>query len=368
MMSRTAIHPSDIEKDENLALPYARLNNGKFLPIPLDWSAGGHVPVMAAMGIRSSVNDMLKFAAAVLEAERIEEAEFGSEELVKNKNPLREIVTTRLPAWIRPIPDNCTTESAYCLGWCRMKTPSSMLGWTSLNAMTRYDNEHTNQEYILGISSKPILVVQHCGVMNGSTATFYTFPETGSAIIVFANNLNHGDAADFTAHILFQALFDLQPHVDLLPLARAECKKREQWYPDILADWTEHRDTTTPEKPLSEYTGVYEGLATRLDISINPDTNRLAVVFNHHAESLCHLEYYNKDAYSFLPKEETMWKDGMVDWDYYKTGIFKFQRTGRAEITGLLWQWDEQDAPTLFTRVTMTKQPCKEQELAQSMI
>jgi hypothetical protein len=41
---------------------------------------------------------------------------------------------------------------------------------------------------------------------------------------------------------------------------------------------------------------------------------------------------------------------GMLDWDYYKVGIFEFVRK-EGQVVGLWWQWDELDYPGLWVRV-----------------
>ena len=40
----------------------------------------------------------------------------------------------------------------------------------------------------------------------------------------------------------------------------------------------------------------------------------------------------------------------MIDWDYYKVGIFDFVRDDSDRVMGFRWQWDMDEEPTLFTK------------------
>lgn len=370
-MSRTAVTTSDFIHDDNVAPPTARLEDGQVVLLNSEeFTSGEHTPTLAAMGIRSSVTDMLKWATAVLAAEKAEskakEHEIGglpypsdipngdSSTQYPSRNPLKNISITRRSQWTRPVPDKYQNESAYCLGWCRMRMPTSMLGWTGWNYMTRYDDEKTNQNYILGTSSPPKLVIQHNGLNNGSSCAFYTFPETQSAIIAFSNGIQDGDAADFTAHTIIQALFDLQPHVDLLPLVKTEAAKRHnQFYQDILSDWKKHRNTDQPEAPLTEYEGKYEALATILNIARihTSDGKRLSITWGRVVNTRRRLDFYNKDTYSFLPLTQDEWlAESMFDWDYYTTGLLEFHRDKEGKVNELSWKYDEWEHPAIFKR------------------
>jgi hypothetical protein len=44
----------------------------------------------------------------------------------------------------------------------------------------------------------------------------------------------------------------------------------------------------------------------------------------------------------------------MIDWDYYKVGIFDFVRDELGKVTGFRWQWGESEEPTLFNKRGVT--------------
>lgn len=83
-MTNTAVRLSDFALDGNLAIPYSTLEDRTALRVPSEsLTFGNHVPIVAAMGMRSSVNYMLNRARALLEVEKTEQAEGSMEELVK---------------------------------------------------------------------------------------------------------------------------------------------------------------------------------------------------------------------------------------------------------------------------------------------
>lgn len=365
-MTRTAVTMDDFIQDDNVAPPTARMDRGELVKLRSEeFTSGDHSPTLASMGMRSSVNDMLRWAAAVLVAEKEEarkdkdpspskqnSAEYQTQH--QSKNPLKNVAITRRSQWTRPVPDKYKNEAAYCLGWCRIVMPSSMLGWTGWNYMTRDDEEKTNTKYILGTSSPPKLVLQHNGIANGSSCAFYTFPETQSAVIAFSNGIQDGDAADFCAHIMIQALFDLQPRVDLLSLAEIEADLRHnRFYEKIKSDWDKHRDVTGPEAPIADYEGDYHALATTLTIASIGTTkgDRLSLTWNGVLDTRRQLDYYSKDVYSFLPMTKDEWlAESMFDWDYYRTGLLEFHRDEYGKVNELLWKYDEYEDPAIMKR------------------
>lgn len=74
-MTRTAVSRADIANDGNVAVPCATLDDGGFVPKKFEsWTCEDNSPLLAATGIRSSINDMLTWCRAVLSAERMEKS------------------------------------------------------------------------------------------------------------------------------------------------------------------------------------------------------------------------------------------------------------------------------------------------------
>jgi hypothetical protein len=355
-MNQTFVDDSALGEDTNLAHPYQLMSNGLWQRTATANTPEMYPAAVACMGMRTSVNDLLRFAVAVMHR-RDEEVDGKSRQMLlpgSSSNPLREISGLWDHwYWIRPYDDGFAHETAYYLGWYRTTMPSSALVLTSYNFHARAAGDKAYVERIIGTESEPRIVYGHNGVFNGSVATFYVLPKSHSAVVVLANASDAGDASASVAEMLLQALFDLKPHVDLLPWvtdSRDRCLKAHD---DMIAAWKRDRDVTKYSGSPNEFIGTYVGLAVSR-INITPSETAaagLAVHYHDHTSAACDLEPYNIDALSFLPlKHDELLAKGMLDWDYYKVGIFEFVRK-HGEVVGLWWQWDEYDYPGLWVRV-----------------
>ncbi|KAF7591434.1 hypothetical protein BBP40_001536 [Aspergillus hancockii] len=359
-MHSTAISSKDFKDNEHsVAHPYVCPSAGEYSKLPSEsWPCDDHTPLLAAMGMRSSVNDMLIWSKAVLQAEK-QESDQGNDHGIAERNPLRQMKKIRQAYWTRPVDDTFQNETAYCLGWLRVEMPSSMIGSLSCNTDTRKNGEHLR--YILGTQSDPMVTICHNGVTHGSTAALYTFPETQSAVVVLSNGLHSGDASDFTAQCLIQALFNLQPYVDLLPLIRLEANIPRQWYESEFAGpWRQNRRATDKEWSRTLYLGDYYGFDDTFILSIvsNPDDKpletetSLAVVFNQRATSICDLQFYKMHTYSFFPPTH---EDHLLTmyplWCDYRMTLLEFcVNESGLEVTSIRWRWDEDEEPATFIK------------------
>jgi CubicO group peptidase (beta-lactamase class C family) len=351
-MRGTQVSQAEMDINRNVAFPYAKMSNGDYVRLHSEYPSKDHGPTLATIGLRSCVRDLLTWSAAVMQAKDRGASHESASTSEPRNNPLKHMDPIWNKYWTRPVEDGFENNTAYCMGWYRTTMPTGALGLYSYGHRTRWDRESTYLKFIIGRESKSRLVYGHNGVNNGSTASLYTFPETHSAVVVLSNGCDVGDASDTTSQILIQALFGLKPHIDLLPRLEKEVELCLRAYDDIVADWNKHRDTSAVERSSDDYIGEYIGHGT-LVVSIlgnEPETG-LYVLFEGSEASRCALEYYNKDSYSFFPTSRDVWlARSMLDWDYYKVGIFDFVRDNSDRVTGFRWQWDMDEEPTLFTK------------------
>jgi hypothetical protein len=367
-MTQSLVSQDEVSRNDNVAYPYVRLRNDDWVRLKPDWPDENHGPSLAVVCARSSVTDMLTFCNAVLENHAAETT--GGAELVtvageniqttstprmelstSPKNPVKEMGTIWYRWWTRPVEDDYDNKTAYCLGWYRTTMPTGALGLLSYSFLTRLDQAKTYLNFILGRDSKPRLVYGNNGVNNGGLSTMYVFPETKSAVVVLCNGADFGDAADVVSQLLVQALFDLKPYVDLLPRLKIDIDLRKEHFKGMVTDWKQNKDTSQPERSKSDYRGQYLGMGTSR-ISIEKSDELLTVVFAGKEVTRFTLEYYNTDAYSFFPLERDTWlRRGMIDWDDYRVGLFFFVRNEKDVVTGLKWQWDANEEPTLYAKL-----------------
>lgn len=354
-LSQTLVHEADVDANNNIAHPYVQLADGKWSRIKTCMPSEKHAPTLASAGIRCSVNDLLVFLAAVMSQHDIKKRVDPPQPLLPQtvQNPLRQIIPMWNWWWSRPMEDGYPNDTVYGLGWYRTTMPSGAVGLTSYNFHRYADDSKSWVKQIIGQESTPRTLYGHNGIANGSVASAYAFPASHTAVVVLSNAADAGDAAETTAQVLLQALFELKPHINLISSISEERDRCLKVHENMINDWRRDRDVSKYTSSADDFLGSYIGLNTSR-ISIVPSGTapaKLSVMFNDNCGSKCDLEPYNTDALSFLPLEhDKLLARGMIDWDYYKVGILEFVRDDGL-VVGLWWQWDQYDYPGLWVRV-----------------
>ncbi|KAJ4386490.1 hypothetical protein N0V93_009387 [Gnomoniopsis smithogilvyi] len=356
-MDHTAVSNEQVESSNNVAKSYAKLSDDSLHELKYEWTSKENSPILGMIGIRSSVNDMLKYCAAVMEASEGDTKKPMDILSTVTENPLKQMNWILRDGywWTRPHDDQFNNTSRFHAAWMEVEMPSCMTSWGSWNktlgdlAETEEDKSVRNAN-ILGQNSGKRLLHKSVGCGICGVASVNIFPETQSAVVALSSGINCGDAADFAASVYIQELFNLEPKIDILALAEREVAKRLEDWDTIMRDLDEHRDTSQPEHDPSEYVGEYHGFGITVSIERDIATGKMMVCLNKVEATRQELEYYNVDWYSFWPKTRDEWlKGGWLDWDYYLVGIFKFVRK-EGVVTGFTWVWEEGAEPYPFTR------------------
>ncbi|CAJ2511815.1 Uu.00g074400.m01.CDS01 [Anthostomella pinea] len=336
-MRHTVVNRSKLESNLNVAHGYAQLQDGSYTRVATeDYTDENHAPILGAAGIRSSVNDMLEWTSTLLRAYHA---------------PTEDSVVREIPTLWKSQRD-IDGKVSYALGYYCGYLPVATIGGNGINCRTEERDPSFFDAHTIGRDSPRRFFIGHNGVWSGYASAVFMFPETKSAVMALANGLNLSDAADWSAKILTQALFDMKPHVDLLPLVKREAGAWYRVFCEMLIEWLEHRSVPDREADLHEYIGKYEGFGTRITIFLQEETGRLAVMFNSCRKWTCDRELYNKDVYSFLPlTRDQMLTKGMVDWDDYNVGLLHFQRGPTEEVHRLCWMYDATEPYANFEKV-----------------
>lgn len=376
-MTRSVVTRSDL--DGNIAYPHVQLDDQTFTKLPHQLlGCEENNPMLAVMGMGASLNDMLKWTTAILSAERHEQqstedeasSDEGSPASVSNgssfssperpiPNQLKYVSKVRKAYYTRPTTDQFQNDAAYCMGWFRLTMPSSMLGELSFNTMTKPDS----QPHMLGQESPQRLAIGHNGGVAGSLSAIWTFPETDSAVVALANGRSVGDAADFAAQILIQALFDLQPKVDIVSWARKERDLTHNWFEEkYLQPWRSKTlsNHDKPSRDISAYVGQYQGFNGTYTFKIVPQPltkqsetgSQLAMAFSHSdPDAIRALYFIDTDEYTFFPGSWNHWLvDSMPSLAYESSVLrFKWDET-HSRIEGLWWICID-EKPSWFSRV-----------------
>ncbi|KAK6820424.1 hypothetical protein RU639_007600 [Aspergillus parasiticus] len=199
-MTRTFSHNDEYSNDRNKAREYSILNDAQ--PLFMDSPGLEEGSSQGASGyLRSTVQDMLVWANAVMEAE-------DESPTPQHSNPLRQIRMTRCAHRPIVLGEN-GYENSYGLGCFRHMLPSKYLSCIGPNFSLLPEPPVINQD------GPPRLAIAHWGQFGGCLSAFYTFPETRRAVIVMSNcNGANGDPTDLIAQALCQELFNLCPRVN----------------------------------------------------------------------------------------------------------------------------------------------------------
>ncbi|KAL7791170.1 penicillin-binding protein [Trichoderma afarasin] len=208
----------------------------------------------AAGGLYSNVDDMLKWAKAVLLAETS-----------PSNGPLRNI-----PVIISnqvPLQEPSHDSHFYGLGWIRTQLPS-VVGLQGDNP----ELLPLKDLPILGAGGSPMMMYYHQGSAMGYYSALFLFPETESAIVVLTNSIPLNDAADWIAQAYTSALFNFPKPANYVALAKASRRSKVTALNSIKSNFDEMRRKhpgNRPQLPLQSYWGIYDNDAGNFFIEIS---------------------------------------------------------------------------------------------------
>ncbi|KAJ6016556.1 hypothetical protein N7540_011147 [Penicillium herquei] len=364
-MTRSFTRGDEYNADKNYARGYSVLDNGS--PLLNDALGLEDGELQGASGyVRSTVQDMLKWASAVMEAEE-NEAKCGdklSTKLDASANPLRQMRMIRCAH--RPIVlGEEGFENSYGLGWFRHMLPSQYLASIGPNFSL------LPQPPVINGNGPPQLAIAHWGDFGGCLSAFYTFPATRSAIIVMSNcNGAQGDPTDLIAQALCQSLFAMQPRINFEDYALQAAGNARVAWEGLVEDWVRNRVQNTRCGPLGDYTGTY--INTDFDITIevsmippknvkdkvNPEL--LTFKINSLSRQTARLRHYHYDTWTFIPNSrDDATQKGMNGFLKLPRLLMVFLRDEMGRVTQLEWDLQggscEGPAPNLDAKVAPVK-------------
>lgn len=343
---RTYVRTADYPPDGNVAKGYSVLDDGSFLAVGDPEIQDGSAHAGAGL-VRSTVNDMLRWAKAVMQAEKQQELVTSSQDMPVKKPPLPGVAFTRSEQrCIISDPTEAEGENSYGLGWFRHTIPSQWLGSISPNFMLLPDPP------VIGQHSPERLAISHYGAMGGFLSALYTFPETCSAVVVLANSSpSRGDPTDLIAQSLCQELFDMKPRVPLELFALRAAETSRLIWPALVHSWVLAREKTDMVPVLTDYIGTYRnsGLQLRIDVFESQrsskclgrqqhDPEPLSFTVNSHARQTAKLKHYQLDVWTFLPNSrDDASRKGMELYMALPLVLLSFVRDKTGQVRWLDW-------------------------------
>jgi CubicO group peptidase (beta-lactamase class C family) len=307
----TASH--DFTTWENFAKPYAALDDGSMHRLPPPPIRDGTIMV-AAQGIQSSVNDLLRFSSALLEARKGE------------SSPLKGVNKQFAGHIFRGTP---LLDKSYGLGLMRSMLPGTIGGGC-------------NSQFVklpkITPSGNTRLLVFHGGSQAGYTSFLTMLPEADLSIVVLANSAGLGDPAAWINEVLVEALVDSPNHTDFIKYATEAAKKHIASYPAMERKLEETRTVGTHHNPLQEYVGRYINPAHSFVVEIRKkDEDSLQVAFQDLDSQLWSLRHYEYDTFLWLsPRDEQAKR---ARFTYASASVYKiiFNKDMYGTVDGLFW-------------------------------
>lgn len=299
-LSNTTTRPI-LEDDTDFAEAYIALQDTTFHHLPKSFPFKKSV-FESAGGMFSTVNDLLRYAQAILEAERDPVSS-----PIKNVQILR---SNQVPL------DNPSRDCRfYGMGWVGTQLPG-VVGLQGDNAdLFDWDELPT-----LGRGSHPMMTYYHQGAGIGYYSALFTFPETQSAVVVLTNSIPLNDAADWIAQVLVSALFGFTDNVDYIHFAQ---ESRRRKLANVAAVYSRFEDIRRHYpgglRPLKVYIGRYCNDLQNFFIDVrkhpeNPDCLELA--FQGKGTQVYELRHLQNDVFEWaLSYDESARRARFTIWD-----------------------------------------------------
>lgn len=320
---------------QNIAVPYVVLENGE--PERTDFSHYDQESCLQpALGIMSSINDMLKWAGALLEA-------LGDEKSPDTSKLGAFEADTIFRSTFTFKGMNGQTEN-YCLGWVRSNiNEATMLGASSLTGIRNFDIQSPIADTpgtARWKQNQPTYSYNHIGTVLGYDSAIQLFPETQSAIVVLANGIGRATASNLASQVLAPWIFGRPIPDHVMRFAEYEATLEIEHFDRLRRDWSAKRDHD-PAKSASSHIGIYINEDSEIQITIATDANDNATVsFHKDGTHAMKLEHYSEDSFTFFPesRDEYM-RRGMSHFNHWRHFLLTFyidEETG--ETGGLWWQ------------------------------
>ncbi|GIC93069.1 serine hydrolase domain-containing protein [Aspergillus udagawae] len=276
----------------NIAKPYAALDDGSLYPLPQP-PVHGDTIIVPAMGISSSVNDLLKYSVGLLRAHRVESTAGNIDDIILHN------ATTHLAEHI------FTAETL----------PSTVMGmgWNSLY-----------------VEKMPVLTPRgHCGQLichGGSIPGYHSalalLPQIDAAIVVCTNSTGLGDSSGWISMALIEALVDTPSANDFIRYATEAANGHFSSVPALMKKLEEARTSSVP-RDLSQYIGRY--IDTERDWVIDvraKEPGQLEVFFQGLESQAWPLNHYEREMFLWITPRDTQAKRARMT-TYSQGDIFK---------------------------------------------
>ncbi|KAE8373753.1 beta-lactamase/transpeptidase-like protein [Aspergillus bertholletiae] len=305
-LDRTTTTDPTASLGPNVAKPYAALDDGSLHPLPQPPVHGGAIMV-PAMGVSSSLNDLLKYSIGLLRAHRVESTGDNIDDIVLHN------ATTHLAGHI--FTARTVTEKSYACGYYRNQLPSAVMGmgWNSL---------YVKKMPVLSPRGHCGPLICHGGSLPGYHSALALLPQMDAAVVVCTNSIGLGDASGWISMALVEALIDTPQPNDFIRYATEAANGHVDSVPALMKKLEDARTPCDP-RDLSQYIGRYTDAERDWVIDIRAkEPGQLEVLFQGLESQAWPLTHYESDTFLWLTPRDTQAKRGRMT-TYPQGDIFK---------------------------------------------
>lgn len=271
----------------------------------------------ATVGIKSSVNDLIKYYIALLNAAKEEVSSSGRHEQSSPLKQARELFRPHTPME-RLLPSFGKTE--YTLGWAQVILPSA-LGALSGNAELVAKMPRIGE----GLTNAPLVLYQS-GSLGGYQSSAILIPDTNSAIVVLSNTLANQHAADWIAQAVLEALLDVPHPTNFVALAREAAAENAMLFSYMRQVMVAERVFGTTCRSLDTYVGIYDNAVKTFRLEVSSGEAGLRISFNS-SRDWYKLKHYHYDTFSFEMNYLDFLKKEMRPVTYWRYFLLEFRES-----------------------------------------
>lgn len=328
-MNRTSVRHT-FGNDGNLALPYAVLQDKSLYQLPEPRSQDGQI-MGSAMGIQSTVNDLLSFSQALLNS-------FNSQLQIPQPNTsnslLKDVVKQFAGHTTRGSPS--ALQKAYGLGIHRHQLPNAFDG---LGCNSMFVKEMPSIQPGNGTR----LVLSHGGSLAGYTTFVGLFPEINCSFAVLVNSIGLGDPAGWIFQLMVEALVDSPSPNDYIRLAQEAATNHASKYEEMQRQLERKKSNQPLSKPLPHYTGRYydPNMDLFVDVALKSESDsELYLKFQGLDSQMWDLQHYDADTFVIPLRFDYYAKRAMFTFLSKESYMFQFHLNEAGHTDRLYWAHD----------------------------
>lgn len=327
-----------ISKADDVAKPYTVLDNHSFHLLPSVQVRDGKI-MDSAQGIRSNVNDLLKWCQALIKAYQDERKAGRGSSAGSALKQLHQQMSSLTP-FEKPFGSN----SFYGMGWVRAQLPTA-LGAVGCNP------SFVKSMPIAGQGTDHV-VIYHQGSLAGYTSSMFLIPGSESAIVVLSNSISLNDCADWVGQLILEALIDVGPRNDYKKYAQESVDAHLAKFPAMRRSLESNRIPNTKPKTLYTYVGKYFNRISdfQIEITINQRSQGLQLAFQGLASQVWEMKHYHHDSFLWLMSRDEAVRRARFPYSPEKLYRLDFLTNNNGEVDSLLWAHDADGPPEKFYR------------------